>query len=476
MYRKLLIIIFVATAACTKIDTTKLGVGVIPPVDNVHTFDTTLDVIANTYLSPNDTTLPKPSKNSVHALGYMNDPLLGTTKASIYVALKPGGFKFNFPYPKDSLIAFDSAVLVLSYSSIYYGDTNSNLSIRAFEITDPNFTPDTTKIFYTTSPNIIYNNTELGHAIFATKNLSQYRKLANGDSVVNQLRIPIDRNFVFNTLFNNKDSTNIYASDQAYTSVFKGFAIVPDMGMRNALAYFNLSDAINTKLEFYYRYKNGIVDTASTAFTSTFISAHANQIEHVYTGSEINNHLTINPTGDSLVYIQAAPGSYVRIATPALSGFAAAKGNVLVHRAELSMEQVYSTTASEKIFTPPPYLFLDAIDAASNQFITIPNDFQILSGTPNIAYFGGKAIPKLDTHNNSIASYAFNLSRYVQGIVTKNAPIYDLRLHLPYLITTLYSTLPANLLFNSVGDGRIRIGGTKHAAQKMKLHIIYSKL
>ena len=34
---------------CTKIDSTKLGQGLIPTVDNIHTFDTSLNVIAKNF-------------------------------------------------------------------------------------------------------------------------------------------------------------------------------------------------------------------------------------------------------------------------------------------------------------------------------------------------------------------------------------------------------------------------------------------
>ena len=43
--------------SCTKIDTTTLGVDLIPTVDNVNTFDTTLEVISSSYFLPDSTTI-----------------------------------------------------------------------------------------------------------------------------------------------------------------------------------------------------------------------------------------------------------------------------------------------------------------------------------------------------------------------------------------------------------------------------------
>ncbi len=464
--------IVLCVSACTKVDTTKVGIELIPPIDNIHTFDTTLDVIANTY---EDTALPSPSQGSLHALGYTNDPLFGTSQASIFVALKPNNFKFSFPIPKDSLIAFDSAVLVLSYNG-YYGDTNSNLSLQVFEINN-DFTPDTAKIFYNTLPNVTYNNTAIGSATFAVKDFSKPKKIASGETVVNQLRIPIDYTFAYNNLFHNKDSTNIYASDKAFTDAFKGFAVVPTVGTGNALAYFDLMDNLNTRLEFHYRKKNVGIDTAYTSFISTYTSAHANGIKRNYTTGEISNHFTVKPNGDSLVYIQSSPGSYIKISTPELNAFKLAKGNVFIHRAELKAEQVYATNyaSAEQVLLPAPYLFLDAIDVANKTFIPIPQDFQALSSGINFDYFGGRGIPAT-MNGNKILTYAFTLSKYVQNIVTRNAPIYDLRLYLPYMIMLEYGGIPLRIPFGNIAQSRVRLGGTNHSKQKMKLRIIYSKL
>lgn len=474
LYKKIWVAFVTATlciTACTKIDTTKLGIELIPAVDNIHTFETTLDVVANTYKFPvdvNDTTVPKVSKASLHALGYLNDPLFGTTKASIFVELKPEYFKFNFPVIKDSLIAFDSAVLVLNYSTAY-GDTNSLLKAKVYEITKPDFVEDTNKIIYNISADIAYGAL-IGEAAFTTKSLTEKRKLAIGDSVSNQLRIKISQPFA-QALFE-KDSTNAFASDDAFTNYLKGFAIVPDEGVGNALAYFSIP---STRLEFYYRKKNVKIDTAYTSFYSTNTCAHANTIKRDYTGKEINTHFTVQPDGDNTVYVQSAPGTYVRISIPKLAEFKA-KGNVVINRAELSVEQVYDV--SNSTLSAPPYLFLDAIDEANKQIITVPKDFSFQSGQPNFTYFFDtyKSKTKQDPSNRAVSWYTFNLSRYLQGVITRNEPMYDFRLHLPYLATANYGQYSINLFFNNIAQYRVKLAGGNSPTQKMKLHIIYSKI
>jgi len=142
----------------------------------------------------------------------------------------------------------------------------------------------------------------------------------------------------------------------------------------------------------------------------------------------------------------------------------------------LSVEQVYD--ASNNIFTSSPYLFLDAIDETNKKIITVPNDFSFQGGQPNFPYFFDiyKSKTKQDPANHTVSWYTFNLSRYVQGIVTRNEPIYDFRLHLPYIATANYGPYPINLFFNNIAQYRVKLAGGNSSTQKMKLHIIYSKI
>ena len=81
---------------CTKIDTTNIGSGLIPAIDNVYTFDTTLSVIANNFDSASKDCV-KLYPTDDRPLGYIaNDPYFGTTRANIYVEFKPASFPFNF--------------------------------------------------------------------------------------------------------------------------------------------------------------------------------------------------------------------------------------------------------------------------------------------------------------------------------------------------------------------------------------------
>ena len=291
----------------------------------------------------------------------------------------------------------------------------------------------------------------------------------------NQLRIQLDKTLA--NRFIAYDTSNAYKNDSSFKANFKGFALKVDEAgspQKNALAYF-LPSGANTKLIFYYRVKNGsaVTDTLSTEFAFyQFNFANAN----VLSRTAANNYLTYlnngNPSDDKL-YIQSSPGSYASIQIPNLSTLS----NRIIHRAELIIESI-SNDPLEK-YPKPGALFLDAIDTAKKRIITIPFDFSYESNFETT--FGGPI--KYNIYN-------FNLSRYVQGIVTRHEPSYTLRLSAPFRTNATEvrggvgitpsppgenSGFPIN---SPLAYGRVILAGGSYADQtkRVRLRIIYSKI
>ena len=112
----LIVAVLVLFLSCRKInEATTLGGGLIPVVDNIYTFDTTLDVFAynDTFTIANDTTIY--DNSFTHFLGQINnDPFFGKTDAKLFLELKPSSYKYTFSDVADSL-HLDSVVLILHY-------------------------------------------------------------------------------------------------------------------------------------------------------------------------------------------------------------------------------------------------------------------------------------------------------------------------------------------------------------------------
>ncbi|HQW85045.1 MAG TPA: hypothetical protein PK987_11305, partial [Ferruginibacter sp.] len=87
----------------------------------------------------------------------------------------------------------------------------------------------------------------------------------------------------------------------------------------------------------------------------------------------------------------------------------------------------------------------------------------------------------IDKFGNANKYYNFNISRYVQQIVTKHYPNYPMRLYAPYEVYYPQlgnATYPATKLQygNKLAAGRVKIGSGSNANYKMYLRIIYSNL
>ncbi|MES2773668.1 MAG: DUF4270 family protein [Bacteroidota bacterium] len=486
--------------ACTKIDTTRLGSDLIPVVDNVNTFDTLLDVTSRNLLFDDSTRL---SKSEYHAVGAITgDPLFGSVKGDIYMEMMPAIFPSAFAV--DSLVGgdagIDSIVLSLRYEGNYGDSAGTNpITFTVHKITDPiPMHPDTLGSFpsvYNLKQNFV-TGSELGSKSYTRiKNISDsvsVRRDTTKYKVANQVRIVLDKTDA--GLIKALRDTKALKTDTLFRSFFKGFKVSSTVGGNGAMAYISLSDT-STRLEYYIRKKNGTgkVDTTSVAFFCGSNAGHANNIVRNVAGSE----MAANSLSDSLLYICTNPGSYGRIKIPGLAGVS----NRIVHRAELKIIQIPDPLSVPDKLRPPSYLYLDRFDTAVDRVKWTPIPFDLNPGANPVfpttntsypcfpseagidySYFGGIS-PVTKTINGQPALvYTFNLTRYVQSVVTKHAPVLDLRLSsilfAEYFDCTGVQYIPVT--GNRVVEGRIKLGGgaarNSPFPYKMQLRIIYSKL
>ena len=472
---------------CTKVPSTELGAGLIPTIDGVITKDTLLDVITDTYLD-NDSL--RVYKNDNHVLGAItNDPLFGKTAASMYFELAPPFFPFAIPGAKDS-IRVDSAVLILSYKYAY-GDTAAPLKLTVSEI-DP-ATPLIPSYNYAANYPSAYTIRTKGTLADPVNIFIPRLK----DSVINryerashQIRIKL-RSDVARRFISIYDTTNAYRTDSAFKSLFAGFALTVDQAApTNALIHINLADT-NTKFALYYNSSSAgatIRDTAVSYFRfNSFSGGSANLIARNRVGAEIAKYTATTNKSDSIVYVQSGPGSYVRVRIPGLTGLS----NRIIHKADLIAEQAPDDAnlfTIDNFMNPPRYLLLSVIDTVENRKYNIPNDYIFSPNQgPNKSTFGGSVLSKSVPGYSRIAAYSFDMSRYVQGIVTRKDPVYTLRISAPTNDSILYrepypqvSAVQVYYLSpqdgNDVGNGRVRLGGGTHTRFRMRLRIIFSRI
>ncbi len=475
-------------SACTRIGSSELGLGLLPSMDAYNTKDTILDVITETVDRPDSMRV---YGSDDHVLGNItNDPIFGTTNASMYFQVKPNFFPFFIAGSKDSLVV-DSAILILSYKG-FYGDTTKPVKVQLKRISAA--TPlDAFKLYASNYPELYNFKTDqnLGetNVDFARIGDSLYTRF---EASKNTIRIKLSKSFATQFL-KEFDSNNAYRSDTTLRAYFPGFALTADgSSNKNVLLKINLLDT-NTKLALYY-------NTNSTALTETYkrdtsvlnfkfsiySNGDVNFIKRNRTGAEISKHID-KVANDSLVYVQTSPGTMVKVKIPGLKNFA----NKIIHRAELIAEQVPTAVAAgslESQLLPPRYLFLGTYDTVSKAIRNVPNDFRGTTNATSFAQFGGRLIYKSINGYDNVASYNFNVSRYVQGVISRTDSLFDFRIIAP--VNDSISLVPpypynkqapiADYLTTAIGNqaatGRVVLGGGSRTKFRMRLHIYYSDL
>ncbi len=452
--------------SCKKISSTDIGSGLIPAVDNVNTFESVLDVTTDNKLFTDSTR----SYYHLQALGIIaNDPEFGRTDAAMYFGLITGST--SYPFPNSDSLVIDSLVLSLSYSGLY-GDSSSIQQVEVREIDQAaSFRNDTIYPIATPAFQTIPEVLGSKQVFYWTLNDSlAYRQGRDTVLTRNELRIALDTNFA--RRFINYDTTNAYKSDSAFRTYFKGFEVKVNDGAsstKNALAYFDLQNEA-TRMTFYFTVtSNGKKDTLSRSFAYSSLP-RANLVNR----TPANGYLAALENGqdnDEKLYIQTSPGSYGQLDIPGLDTL----DNRVIHLAELIFDVLPSD--GDNWFSRPSILFLDGINATGDTSFTVRNDYIPVNEDPgyDIETFGG-----LFARNR----YAFNISRYIQSIVTKGQPINRLRIYAPYYTEPRYQEpngfIQSSKLFLQLnprlGAGRVVLGGGTHPTHKARLRIIYSRI
>jgi hypothetical protein len=477
--------------SCTKFDTTDLGSDLIPAVDNIHTFADTID-INSTQGYFDDTTQVLATEN--FALGKIsNDPLFGTTIANAYFQLKPTVYPFTWGNAGDTLVAADSVVLTLSFKGSW-GDSLSKQDLQVWTINDAKFR-DSIGL----RRDVKYQanlGTLIGSATIDPQTLGDTVFFANHkDSSTNQIRIRLSdsfRDYLYHQDTAINTINNAFANDSTFRDKFNGIAVTATNSTGNSLLYISLTDAA-TRLEMYYRKKNigtGSLDTVYTSLPFTTgngvniaASSFGNYIKRDRAGTPSNTPSTTEH------YLQTAPGTYINLAMPGLTGMP----NRIIHRAYIAIQQIPNNPVTDGIFTPPPYLYLDLIDTTtgSPKWKPIYNDltqsylydpdntngYVYFPAAIDNSHFGGVAKTKT-TSTGTQTYYEFNITRYMQRFVTKQATNYNMRIWPAYDI--IYPQYAATVYpyTNPVAYGRVLIGsGTNpDPAYRMRLIIIYSNV
>jgi hypothetical protein len=133
---------------------------------------------------------------------------------------------------------------------------------------------------------------------------------------------------------------------------------------------------------------------------------------------------------------------------------------------------------------------LSSYDSSRKIKTNIPNDFFVSQQGINVNTFGGNPINRSVPGGMIVKSYTFDMSRYVQGIITRKDSSYTLFLSAPTYDSMRYTdpfpltSAPATFYFQSsftnfIAHGQVRLGGGgmhRENPLRMRMRIIYSRI
>ena len=361
-------------------------------------------------------------------LGYINgDPIFGNTEASLAMSVTlPGG---NYKIGQSPVI--DSAVLVLPYSTQFYGDTAT--SVYSFNVHQLQKDLALEKSFMTNKVWPVQDNIVGAFTgKIQPKTPVKITDIVTGgvDTLVTippHIRIKLSNEFIQNNILN-LDSAST-SKNGKFTAAFKGLHVSVNKTNstgKGGIMFFDFTGA-NANVQLYYKRQNASTSTATDTIAVSFPIASttgpiAATVKHDYTGTPVETQLSEpNPaTPYSVTYLQALAGVRNKISFPSLNKFIErvkdgnADAKIVINRAELVVNLANGTDVAP--FTPAPRLALYRLDIA-NQRANIPDNDVPTQTSGNPYKYAGSELAFGGFYDSTNKRYIFTVTSYLQDLI-----------------------------------------------------------
>ncbi len=353
------------------------------------------------------------SEADLHLLGFINDPVFGKTRASIYTEAFPREIPPTLVDIHPDSLVIDSVVVSLAYAGTF-GDITLPQHIRVYELSD------------TLPRDSIYSNQVLG--------IKRELEVLNPEFVPNptdtvfvgpdnvplaaHLRVRLETEFA-QQFFSDREQLEEMTIYDQFRGYFKGlFITVEELEQPGAMLYFDLTSTVS-RIQFFYR-ETGVANDHS--FEMIFGDAtgrrytHYDNFDHAFAAEPIREQIIEGDTllGDSLLFVQSMSNYRVKVTLPYVSDFIEnTGGDIAINSARLIIP--LDDTVLEDTLEVAQILSLIREDPENpGVFISLDDEF-IAPG-----YFGG-------TINEDAREYSFNITQHLQQIIddpSKNTPLY----------------------------------------------------
>ena len=412
-----------------------LGLSILDPADTLGTvrLDTSY-IIA----WPREDDAVRTSVLSANLVGAYVDDMFGPVITGTATQLR---LSVNNIGPADPTLVCDSLVLSLAYSTVdpVYGDLDAQV-VRVFRLNEDltldslyknNHIPDTQNIdLVQGAPRLFTPSPSEGPAI-------------GGDTLVPQLRIPLDLNLGQELLAQWGQPT--LADNASFLAFFKGIYVVPEnagqASLQGGVWRFNLLNGAS-KMTLYYHDTEGVSSTFDFIIGSSAVRYTTSVFDHA-AAAEPALPLALSDTAQGQLnsFVQAMGGLRTELRFPYLDQFANGPYRALA-KAELI---VPLTGPFHPTYSPPDQLFAFR-KAADGTDLLVPDQ---VAGQGVVGGF----------YDEADQLYRFNLTRWAQGVINGT---YD---------NTGLSLVPGS---NGVTVNRAALAGPEHAEHPMKLVLTFT--
>ncbi|MEX1132372.1 MAG: DUF4270 family protein [Flavobacteriales bacterium] len=378
-----------------------------------------------------------------NVLGSYLDPVFGSVQAGIVAQLRLSSNNVGAGQDNTGLVA-DSMVLALGFDGINfaYGNLNAQ-SFQVHELSealsiDSTFTTDLVPEFL---PEDLV--ADRGRRITPRPFTKPF---IGGDSLQPQVRIRLDKMLAQRIL--DAFGTPALVDNAAFLEFFKGVYITADNGaqipFQQGILYFNLLSA-TSKATVYYR------NTLEPEPTPRFFDLAINQTSVRYSvvahdhAQAIDAGLGLALADSTLpaqqVYVQALGGLRAGLRFPELRSYAGQ--GLVVAKAELV---VPVPGTFNPYLSPPAQLFIFRQDTVTGTDIFLPDQ---VAGSGNID----------GNYRPNAKEYRFNITRYIQGVITGTIP------------DTGVELVPGS---NGITANRVVLAGPAHPEEPMRLDLTFT--
>jgi len=386
------------------------------------------------------------SLTRLNVLGYLEDPVFGNTRSSIYTETRLLSNEISLGENPQ----LDSVYLVLTYEGSYYGALGTELTLNVYELSE-NFPEKDTLFSNFTIPHIPETITKDPNG-FSFYPLPQDSLVVNDEVRMPQIRIPLSD--AFGQKFIDANGTETFDNVPKYLETFKGLKIVVDDNLpdsptdgdtflgKGTMFQIDMLQLF-TAVELYYH-------NDEDSFMKRFpINEFANNFSHIEHFGFEDAHESLRAQiidedlsqGDSLLFLQSLGQVRTDIFLPFVDDLLDEVW--LINKAELVVP-VETEFINELFFVPPQLLLLRHREDGG---LTPVTDYRM-----GLEYFGGRF-----DETNSL--YVFNITQYFQELIDGKHPNLGLALT-PFRA----HERPGRVVFH--GPGRLE--------QPMKLILYYS--